>query len=128
MQNDRMMTRGYNPHQPMVQPPEVSFADKMKALWQLLNPAAVAALGAMLLGLGYAIFITANYWWVDKLMAHLIFAWVSVAVNGYGLFTSKREMLFVAMIAYVVAALLFINYAYLLIIQPLLCFYAWRRL
>ena len=128
MQNDRMMTRGYNPHQPMVQPHEVSFADKLKAFWQLLDPAALAALGAMLLGLGYAIFVTANFYWVDKLMAHMIFAWVATVVNGYGVFASKREMLFIAMAAYVVAALLFINYAYLLIIQPLLCFYAWRKL
>lgn len=133
MQNDQMTVRGYSPQQntgrmnTMPYQTEPSFAEKVKAIWNQLDPAAVMLLTAAMLGLAYALYATISFWWLTKVLTHIILVWVTVALNCVALFSGKRELMLASALCYVIAMLLFINYLYLLIPQALLCAWAWWR-
>lgn len=131
MQNNPMTVRGYTPDQNTgrmntlpYQPKEPS---RWKALWQQLDPAAVALLAACVLGLVYGLYATISFWWLNAVLPHLIITWVALLLNGVALFTSQRRMMALTAVAYAAAMLLFINYMYLLIPQTVLCFWAWWK-
>jgi len=130
MQNEQMTVRGYSPQNTgrmNTVPYQVEEPNRWKQLWQLLDPAAVALLVAAILGLGYALYATITYWWLTKIIAHLVIAWVSVGINAMALFRSNRQLMAVAAVGYVIAMLLFMNYFYLLLLQALLCIWAWWK-
>lgn len=131
MQNNPMTVRGYTPDQHTgrmntlpCQPQETS---RWKALWQQLDPAAVALLAACVLGLVYGLYATISFWWLKAVLPHLIVTWAALLLNGVALFTSHRRMMALTAVAYAAAMLLFINYMYLLIPQTVLCFWAWWK-
>lgn len=130
MQNEQMTVRGYSPQNTgrmNTVPYQVAEPNRWKQLWQLLDPAAVALLAAGILGLAYALYATITYWWLTKIIIHLVVAWASVGVNAMALFRSNRQMMTVAAVGYIIAMLLFMNCFYLLIPQVLLCVWAWWK-
>lgn len=130
MQNEQMTVRGYSPQNTgrmNTVPYQVTESNRWKQLWQLLDPAAVALLAAGILGLAYALYATITYWWLTKIIIHLVVAWASVCMNALALFRSNRQMMTVAAVGYIIAMLLFMNCFYLLIPQALLCIWAWWK-
>lgn len=135
MQNDQMTIRGYSPQQNTgrmntlpYQPQEpTTLPAKLKLLWQQLDPAAVMLLAAVVLGFAYALYVTISFWWLNKLIAHLVLIWLTVALNGIALISGKRELMLATALCYIISMLLFINYFYLLLIQPALCLWAWWK-
>lgn len=134
MQNNQANVRGYTPQQNTgrmntlpYQPVNQTPVSPVKALWQQLDPAAVALLAAAVLGLVYALYATISFWWLTKIVAHLIMVWLTVLVNAAALFKGKKEFMLVSLIGYAVSMLLFMNYLYLLIPQALLCGWAYLR-
>lgn len=130
MQNEQMTIRGYSPQDTgrmntlPYQPQETS---KIKALWQQLDPAAVALMAAAILGLGYAIFASVSFWWLTKVLFHLILVWATVGINVIALFTSNRSLTALSVVGYIVSMVLFVNYCYLLLPQAALCLWAWWK-
>ncbi len=130
MQNNQTNVRGYVPQSTgrmntLPYQPQQEETTGLKAIWQQIDPYALALLVAAVLGLAYALYATISFWWLTKIILHLILAWGAVAVNAYALFTRKQTMMLIAAAAYLVAGLLFINYCYLLIPQLILCAVAW---
>lgn len=135
MQNEQMTIRGYSPQQntgrmntlPYQAPAQLSPIERFKAIWSQLDPAAVMLLAAVVLGFAYALYATISFWWLTKLIPHLILVWLTVVVSGVALFAGKRELMLASAAGYVIALLLFVNYFYLLLPQPLLCLLAWWK-
>lgn len=137
MQNDPSSIRGYRPsgqttrEQPCYtgpqQPEPPSFSQRMKHLWQQLDPASVFLLGAAVLGAAYALYISISFWWYIKVLAHLIACWAALGLNVAALFSRRKNITLLAALAYGAAILLFLNYAYLLVPQLVLCLLAWRQ-
>ena len=130
MQNNQTNLRGYTPQNTgrmntLPYQPQQEEATGFKAIWQQIDPYALALLIAAVLGLAYALYATISFWWLTKIILHLILAWGAVAINTYALFTRKQTMMLFAAAAYLVAGLLFINYCYLLLPQLILCGVAW---
>lgn len=130
MQNNQTNVRGYTPQNtgrmntlPYQPQQEETFG--FKAIWQQIDPYALALLVAAVLGLAYALYASISFWWLTKIILHLILAWAAVGVNAYALITRKQPMMLLAAVCYLVAMLLFINYCYLLIPQLILCAVAW---
>lgn len=126
MQNNQMNTRGYVPQNTgrMNTLPYQPQAPK-NSIWQVIDPYAVALLVAAVLGLAYALYATISFWWLTKIILHLVIAWSAVAMNAYALFSRKQTMMLIAAGLYLISMLLFINYCYLLIPQMILCAVAW---
>ena len=130
MQNEQMTVRGYSPQNTgrmntiPYQPQEKS---RLQQIWQQLDPAAVALLAAAVLGLAYALFATISFWWLTRITAHLVLVWIALVFNAGALFTSRRELMLLSCIGYVVSMFLFVNYLYLLIPQAGLCLWAWWK-
>ena len=139
MQENQMTTvRGYVPqntgsmrplpHQQPTEPqPQLSGSDRLKALWQQLDPAAVALLASFVLGIAYALFATISFWWLTKIVIHLVLIWLTVVINGAALFSGRRDWALYSLIGYGLSLLLFLNYFYLLLPSLVLCLYAWSK-
>lgn len=130
MQNEQMTVRGYSPQNTgrmNTIPYQVQEQSRLQQLWQQLDPAAVALLAAAVLGLAYALFATISFWWLTRIIAHLVLVWIALLINAGALFTGKRELMLLSGICYGVAMFLFINYLYLLIPQTGLCLWAWWK-
>lgn len=137
MQNEQTTIRGYSPQQntgrmntlpyQVQAPAQPSPLDRVKAIWSQLDPCAVMLLGALILGLAYALYATISFWWLTKLLPHLILVWLTVVINGVALFTGKQDVSLIATAGYLVSLLLFINYFYLLLPQAVLCLVAWWK-
>ena len=130
MQNNQTNVRGYAPQNTgrmntLPYQPQQEETTSFKAIWQQIDPYALALLVAAVLGLAYALYASISFWWLTKIILHLILAWAAVGVNAYALFTRKQPMMLLAAVCYLVAMLLFINYCYLLIPQLILCAVAW---
>ena len=130
MQNNQTNVRGYAPQNTgrmntLPYQPQQEEITGFKAIWQQIDPYALALLVAAVLGLAYALYASISFWWLTKIILHLILAWAAVGVNAYALFTRKQPMMLLAAVCYLVAMLLFINYCYLLIPQLILCAVAW---
>lgn len=130
MQNNQTNVRGYTPQNTgsmntLPYQPQQEETAGFKAIWQQIDPYALALLVAAVLGLGYALYASISFWWLTKIILHLILAWAAVGVNAYALITRKQPMMLLAAVCYLVAMLLFINYCYLLIPQLILCAVAW---
>lgn len=135
MQNNPTTIRGYSPQQdtgrmntlPYQPQQPATGLDRLKALWQQLDPAAVALLTAAVLGFAYALYATISFWWLTKIIMHLVLVWITVLINVGSLLTGKRELMLVSSTCYVIAMLLFVNYMYLLVPQAGLCLWAWWK-
>lgn len=132
MQNEQMTVRGYSPQNTgrIHYDNEQLRSEKdsgWQAIWMMLDPAAVALLAAGVLGLIYALYATISYWWLTKILMHLILTWLTVGINAVAMFRSDRRMMAVAVVGYIVSMLLFVNYLYLLIPSALLCVFAWWK-
>ena len=130
MQNNQTNVRGYTPQNTgrmntLPYQPQQEETTGFKAVWQQIDPYALALLVAAVLGLAYALYASISFWWLTKIILHLILAWAAVGVNAYALITRKQPMMLLAAVCYLVAMLLFINYCYLLIPQLILCAVAW---
>ena len=127
MQNNQTNVRGYVPQNTgrMNTLPYQPQEPQQTSIWQQIDPYALALLVAAVLGLAYALYATISFWWLTKIILHLILAWGAVGLNTYALFTRKQSVMHFAAVAYLVAMLLFINYCYLLIPQLILCAVAW---
>lgn len=130
MQNNQTNVRGYTPQNTgrmntLPYQPQQEETSGFKAIWQEIDPYALALLVAAVLGLAYALYASISFWWLTKIILHLILAWAAVGVNAYALITRKQPMMLLAAVCYLVAMLLFINYCYLLIPQLILCAVAW---
>ena len=130
MQNNQTNVRGYTPQNTgrmntLPYQPQQEETSGFKAIWQQIDPYALALLVAAVLGLAYALYASISFWWLTKIILHLILAWAAVGVNAYALFTRKQPMMLLAAVCYLVAMLLFINCCYLLIPQLILCAVAW---
>ena len=130
MQNNQSNVRGYTPQNTgrmntLPYQPQQEETTGFKAIWQQIDPYALALLVAAVLGLAYALYASISFWWLTKIILHLILAWAAVGVNAYALITRKQPMMLLAAVCYLVAMLLFINYCYLLIPQLILCAVAW---
>ena len=127
MQNNQTNLRGYTPQNTgrMNTLPYQPQENEQTSIWQQIDPYALALLVAAVLGLAYALYATISFWWLSKIILHLVLAWGSVALNAYALFTRKQNLMFFAAAGYLVSMLLFINYCYLLILQLILCVLAW---
>ena len=130
MQNNQTNVRGYTPQNTgrmntLPYQPQQEETSGFKAIWQQIDPYALALLVAAVLGLAYALYASISFWWLTKIILHLILAWAAVGVNAYALITRKQPMMLLAAVCYLVAMLLFINYCYLLIPQLILCAVAW---
>ena len=130
MQNEQMTVRGYSPQNTgrmNTVPYQVQEQNRLQQIWQQLDPAAVALLAAAVLGLAYALFATISFWWLTRIIAHLVLAWIALVINTGALFTGKRELMLLSCVCYVVTMFLFVNYLYLLIPQAGLCLWAWWK-
>ncbi|MBP3637212.1 MAG: hypothetical protein J6K13_06645 [Clostridia bacterium] len=135
MQNNQTTIRGYSPQQNtdrmntlpyQVQAPvQSSPVDRIKAIWAQLDPCAVMLLCSLILGLAYALYATISFWWLSKLLPHLILVWLTAVINGVALFTGKQDISLITAAGYLVSLLLFVNYFYLLLPQAVLCAIAW---
>ena len=130
MQNNQTNVRGYTPQNTgrmntLPYQPQQEETTGFKVILQQIDPYALALLVAAVLGLAYALYASISFWWLTKIILHLILAWAAVGVNAYALITRKQPMMLLAAVCYLVAMLLFINYCYLLIPQLILCAVAW---
>ncbi|MBE5802925.1 MAG: hypothetical protein E7316_00255 [Clostridiales bacterium] len=130
MQNEPTTVRGYSPQDTgrmNTLPYQPQENNTVKSLWKQLDPAAVVLMVAAILGLAYALYATISFWWLTKILVHLILVWVTVGISALALFTGNRMLTAIAAIGYVVSMLLFVNYFYLLLPQAGLCAFSWWK-
>lgn len=102
----------------LVQP---SVFDRIRAIIPQLDLPVVMLLAAGVLGLAYALFVTISFSWLTKLIPHLLVVWLTVIATCAACVLRQKRIALAACAGYVLSILLFLNYFYLLLPQPILC-------
>ena len=121
--------QGMQPQQPYVPqnqqqmdaPGQPSVIDRIRAVIPQLDLPVIMLLAAGILGLAYALFVTISFSWLTKLIPHLLVVWLSVIATCAACVLRQKRIALAACAGYVLSMLLFLNYFYLLLLQPILC-------
>lgn len=129
----RQQTAPFTPLQPtspivMRSEQSAPIAQRAAAVWQLLDKSMLMLLIAAVLGVAYALFVTISFWWFLRLLPHIVVTWAAVALTVAAMLTRDRRLTLVAVVGYLAAVLLFLNYCYLLIPSLLLSGFALYRM
>lgn len=107
--------------QPMDAPDQPSLIDKIRTIIPQLDLPLIMLLAAGILGLAYALFVTISFSWLTKLIPHLLVVWLTVIATCAACVLRQKRIALAACAGYVLSMLLFLNYFYLLLPQPILC-------
>jgi len=121
--------QGMQPQQPYVPqnqqqmdaPGQPSVIDRIRAVIPQLDMPLIMLLAAGILGLAYALFVTISFSWLTKLIPHLLVVWLTVIATCAACVLRQKRIALAACAGYVLSMLLFLNYFYLLLPQPILC-------
>lgn len=108
-------------HQPMDQTGSPSVIERIRTIIPQLDLPIIMLLAAGILGLAYALFVTISFSWLTKLIPHLLVVWLTVIATCAACVLRQKRIALAACAGYVLSILLFLNYFYLLLPQPILC-------